>query len=428
MFKIKDSMKILWFSLSPCSSIERYHLEHIEQGWMISLEKEIKKISEIQLSVCYLSDNEYDDFIYDNVHYYPIPKLSYSKNPILRVFKRLISPDRLDRLILPYLLEVVYKSSPDLIHIHGTEESFGLISEKIKNIPIVYSIQGLRTVCCEKYFSGFSKSDILKHESLKSKCTFLSTGYVFKIWQQNARREIRYLKNASYVIGRTFWDQNITHLFNPNVKYFPCEEILRTAFYENQWSKPEHSYLQLISTISTGAYKGIDTLLKAAAFLKEFSNVDFRWVVVGIDENDEWYKLAKKIYNITAESCNIILTGRKKSKQLAKLLLESDIYCHVSHIENSPNSVCEAMILGMPVIATFAGGTSSLLKDNVEGVLVQDGDPYVLAGTILNMYEHFDLAVEMGKKARLRSIQRHDIKNITANIIKIYKTILNEKI
>lgn len=40
-----------------------------------------------------------------------------------------------------------------------------------------------------------------------------------------------------------------------------------------------------------------------------------------------------------------------------------------SHIENSPNNLCEAMILGMPCIATDAGGTSTLLSNMKDGLL-----------------------------------------------------------
>ena len=50
-------------------------------------------------------------------------------------------------------------------------------------------------------------------------------------------------------------------------------------------------------------------------------------------------------------------------------MLKSDIFVSASHIENSPNNVAEAMILGMPCIATFAGGTSSYIEDNKNGIL-----------------------------------------------------------
>ena len=68
-------MKILWFSLSPCGSIRRLKHERIIQGWMISMEDELKKVSNINLSVAYFSDIVEDPFYYDGVQYYPIYNL-----------------------------------------------------------------------------------------------------------------------------------------------------------------------------------------------------------------------------------------------------------------------------------------------------------------------------------------------------------------
>ena len=64
------------------------------------------------------------------------------------------------------------------------------------------------------------------------------------------------------------------------------------------------------------------------------------------------------------------------------LLMTADVYVQVSHIENSPNSLCEAMLAGVPVVASYPGGTASRVQDLVHGGLVQDGDPYVLAGAL----------------------------------------------
>lgn len=421
-------MKVLWFSLSPCSSIKRKKLEHVEQGWMVSLEEEIKKNKNIQLSIAYISSVKEDAFEFDGVKYYPICFCEETSNPIIRVLNRMSSFKKGDKKILPMLLDVVHACTPELIHIHGTEERFGLIAEYVKEIPVIYSIQGLIAPYCEKYFSGFSHAEIKKYESLKTKLTFLSVDRVFKRWQYNAKREIKYLSNAKYILGRTFWDKNITYLFNPQRIYFQCEEILRIPFYENRWSDNKRTNeLRLISTISPGAYKGVETLLKTAALLKKYSEIDFKWSVVGIDVHDTCYKMASKIQGIKASYCNVNLLGRKTSKELVNLLLCSDIYCHVSHIENSPNSVCEAMILGMPIVATFAGGTASLLENNVEGLLVQDGDPYVLAGSILKLNKNFEYAVSMGEKARIRALKRHDKFSIVENLIKVYEDIRNGK-
>ena len=119
--------------------------------------------------------------------------------------------------------------------------------------------------------------------------------------------------------------------------------------------------------------------------------------------------------------------GRLEDSELLKVMLKSSLFVHPSHIENSPNSVCEAMLLGMPIIATYTGGTSSLIENNKEGLLVQDGDSYSLAGSILELAGNRELAENLGANAKKRSFARHDPLKISENVIKIYYEILSKQ-
>ena len=108
-----------------------------------------------------------------------------------------------------------------------------------------------------------------------------------------------------------------------------------------------------------------------------------------------------------------------------QILSKANIYCQVSHIENSPNSLCEAMLVGKPIVATFAGGTSSLLENMKEGLLVQEGDFYSIAGAIKEFVTNHVLANECAKNARLKAIKRHDKKKIVNDLVTVYNRILN---
>lgn len=106
------------------------------------------------------------------------------------------------------------------------------------------------------------------------------------------------------------------------------------------------------------------------------------------------------------------------------LMQRADIFVQTSHIENSPNSLCEAMLMGMPIVATFAGGTASMLENNEEGRLVQDGDPYVLAGVIMEIASNFDSAKNMGDKAAARAKIRHNPERICKQLNDVYSMII----
>jgi len=97
-----------------------------------------------------------------------------------------------------------------------------------------------------------------------------------------------------------------------------------------------------------------------------------------------------------------------------------------SHIENESNSLYEAMILGLPCISSFVGGTGSTIKDCYNGILIQDGDPWVLAGAILELYNDKEKAILLGQNARETALKRHDKDTIINDIINNYKEIIND--
>lgn len=421
-------MKILWFANSPCGSIRMQNGQALAGGWLISLEDELKKHYDIDLHVAYFSEIEDESFEFDGVTYHPLfaPK---PRNPLARIFDRGRSISYFDDKLLPKMLKVVKEVNPKLIHIHGTEERFGLIQDYVKNIPIVFSIQGLLAPYSEKYFSGLPNKDIYGFESWKDKLKLVSYRNEFKNFFERGKRECRFLNKAQYILGRTAWDEYITGLLNSNRKYYVVDEILRSQFYNKKWDKKNFSdrTFKIVSTISGGIYKGYETVLKTAHLLKQYSGLDFEWNIAGYNYESKWVKIAEQYTRIKSDNVNVKLLGRIDAEDLANLLVDSDVYVHVSHIENSPNSVCEAMILGIPVIASFTGGTATMLENGKEGLLLQDGDPYVYAGAIVDYYLHFDKAMSYGEKARQRALVRHNPNRIVGQLLDAYKMILSDK-
>ena len=419
-------MNILWFSLSPCGSMRRNNKTRVTQGWMISLEDEIKKLPNIKLSVSYISSKDEKPFEYDGVNYFPVCR-KISQNGVKRVLARCKSHKKQDEEILPQLLNVVRTVKPDLIHIHGTEECFGLIQDFIKDIPIVFSIQGLIAPYKEKFFAGIPQNYAYKYDSLYDRIRHVGIKHDYETYCYGAERENHYLSHAKYIFGRTFWDRNCTLALNPQRKYFVVNEILRPEFYTKKWKGfISQNNLNIISTISGGLYKGIETVLKAAYLLKKYSDINFIWNIVGYTKDEKFLHIAEDYSKIKACDCNIKFHGRLKAQSLSDILCSSDIYVQVSHIENSPNSVCEAMMLGMPIIASFAGGTASLLSHGEDGILYQDGDAYILSGSIMDLVHNHDLALKYSCTARQHAILRHDKTTIANSLLDNYIKIIND--
>ncbi len=415
-------MKVLWFTNTPSLAENSKNTKRVDGGWIKSLEKEIMNSNDIELAIAFYSNQQIDEFRQSNTKYYPIP-IRDSSTRLNNLIKRMNAEVEPESDIEKFV-RIVNDFQPSLIHIMGTEKPFGLIQDKIKNIPIVISIQGNFTVYNEKYFSGLPKNYVKKQTLFKSKVLFKSYIDIYNRFQKKVLREQKILKSAKYIIGRTDWDRRITRVLAPDSIYFHNDEILRKSFYQYSWNNKLKNELILFTTTGTNLYKGLETILKSAIELDNL-NINYKWLIAGISLHDQIVNLIIKSFHIEV-SKNIIFLDKLSEKDIVKHLLNVNIYVMASHIENSPNNLCEAMILGLPCIATDVGGTSSLLTNKVEGILIQDGDAFSLTGSILEMYNKYDKAIKYGQKARTRALKRHDPKDIKCDLLNIYNSVIDE--
>lgn len=321
------------------------------------------------------------------------------------------------------MLQVIATVQPDLIHIHGTEDNFGLLQSHTE-IPVVISIQGALLPYCEKFFAGVPLAVARKYEGLAEKIKLRAAARQYKDMRQKAAREQKILAQARHVIGRTDWDRRVTRVLAPQSVYHKNNEILRDTFYKINWAKPAFSKTIKIVTISSDSlYKGFETIVNTARILQKAGLLNYEWQVIGLSHQSILVKTTGQWLKTNFDELHLKLLGPQGEKEIAQLLAAADIYCQVSHIENSPNSLCEALLMGMPVVASYAGGTASLLENGKEGLLVQDGDPYSLAGAIAELSGSFGQAKQYGINARETSLRRHNPETITKDLVNIYRSI-----
>lgn len=167
-------------------------------------------------------------------------------------------------------------------------------------------------------------------------------------------------------------------------------------------------------------YKGFDLILKTAKLLKEQYALDFDWKVFGNIKPS----FVEKQLGIYHKDVCVKLEGVANAVQLKQELENATVYAHTAYIENSPNSVCEAQILGIPVIATNVGGVISLIDEGETGYLVPANDPYQMAFFIEQLYENKKLNIEIGGRARKKALERHNKGKIIEDLIQTYRIII----
>ncbi len=413
--------RVLWFTNTPSSAAAYLQLPTIGGGWINSLEEKLKETGDIDLAVAFRHGHEkLNKFIYQDTTYYAIPDTT---SKIDRYISRHLM--RIDnKELVKYCLEIVADFKPDIINIFGTEDGFGLIANQV-NVPVIVHIQGILTVYELKWFSGnVSKADLARYSNVKSFIQATSLLHNYHYIKSAASREREIFKINSFFFGRTDWDRRVTAVLSPLAQYHVSNELLRKEFYQAEWVSTQRGKKRFISTIQANIYKGLETILEAALLLKQLNRFEFEWYIVGIPVDSILIRIYEDKVGKKFSDGGIVFVGRVEAAALRDLEMNADIFIHPSHIDNSPNSVCEAMLLGMPVIATYAGGTGSLLENKKEGLLIQDGDPYSLAGSVIELAENPDFAQSLGAKARQRALERHNPDTIVRNVVEVYKTVI----
>ena len=388
-------------------------------GWMLGAAESLIKYSNIKLYVATVSSNV-DKLTTCNgkdITYYLIP---LGKGNI-----------RVNDDYIPYWKKINNIVSPDVIHIHGTEYSHGYAYiQACGSKNVVVSIQGLLSAISPYYCYGIKFIDCLRYITLRD----LFFGGLLKERKMFAKRgeyEIGLLKNTEHIIGRTSWDRARSWAINPRAEYYFCNEILRSDFYMGEkWDYDKCKKYSIFVSQAGKPLKGFHQVLKAMPLiLRHYPDTTIR--IAGSDitcSSSIKQKLLLSGYGLILKRIitkyklkdKIVFTGRLSAQQMKMEYLNANVFILPSAIENSPNSLGEAQILGVPCIASYVGGVMDMMKGN-ENFLYRFEEFEMLA------YKVCEIFGAQGKQEMQESAKlRHSQKNNTEMLINIYKKIANK--
>lgn len=417
-------MKVLWISNFMLPKIaEKLNCKTgVNEGWLAGLSDTILSHNDIVLGICFPSQTFIEGKIEDHFFYYSYEPENYSYD-----YNKKQEQD---------FQEVYRKFKPDVIHIMGSEfpHSLAAINASIKIGLIdktILSIQGLVSVYSDYYFEGIplktimcpTIKDILRHTDLiGQKRMFIHRG----------KYEIEAITKLKNIIGRTDWDYACAKKINRDINYFFNNETLRKEFYTGEmWDYKHCEKHSIFVSQATAPFKGFHILLKAAGIVKEeypdlkiyvASNVNYLKRINKISQTRSSYTnyLLKiiKLYNLEN---NIIFCGALQADQMKKHYLKSNVFVLPSAIENSPNSLGEAMILGVPIVTTDVGGIKNMICHEQEGFICQYNAPYMMAYYIMRIFQEKELAEKYGEAAHMHAMDTHDGFKNYQKLLTIYK-------
>lgn len=415
------NLSVLIFANAPI-----YPTENKGTGnWVNTLLEELKRYDELKFTVVFY-DKKVDKIEYEDHNLWKFIKIPHpsASNRIKKILSNWSVLDEFKNVTDLYL-KIVNKVNPDIIQIFGLESPFVRIIGKTRQ-PIVTHIQGLLGPYLLKYFSRYKYLELIRARGIRSVLTGDIPGISKKRISNHLKIEDEVYGKIEYCLGRTDWDRRCLRALAPDAKYYYCQEIMRTPFYQVRWKPTQNKKHIFYTTIRDVFYKNVDIIYETCNLLNKYNQkLNYEWRVAGVSEEDITPKIMKQ-RNLNCS--NIILLGRLDANDLVRELLNADIFIYPAAMENSCNSVQEAMLTGIPIISSYAGGLSSVIQDKCTGYLVNEGDPYVMAGAIIETLEDYTHAVSMGQSAREIALTRHEPSSVAETLITIYNNILNERI
>lgn len=419
-------MRVLWFVNKPLPAVTRrlrsgdYHIG----GWLDGLEMALRPHVDLELGVAAVAPRVHQPFEDHGVVYYSLGA-GESTAGIGRVatrWRQVVS----SQADFADCLAVIDHFRPDVVHIHGTESAYGLLCDRI-SVPSVISIQGLLTVIARMDARGVDSSLV---RSL-SPGLFLRGGGLLHAHlrtRREAKRERQIISICRNFIGRTRFDEDFVRTINPTCRYFPEDHrILRPEFESAAWSLDSTRGPIVYSTSGSYARKGVSTLLEAVALLRRSSEPRIQVRIGGSlgSPEEELRAVHRRIRRLGIEE-HVLLLGDLPPGAVAAELCAARAFVLSSHVDNSPNSLAEAMYVGVPCVASSVGGVPSMARNEIEALLVQDGDPYALAGALSRLFRDDSLAVALGACARQTARLRHDPVQIGNRMLAIYRDLAGD--
>lgn len=332
---------------------------------------------------------------------------------------------------------------PDLVHVFGTEFPHALAAVKAFGCPqrTLVGVQGLCGEIAEVYMAGLP-------EQVQKRVTFRDLVRRDSIRQQQEKflrrgeREKQVILGCGNITGRTRFDREGTAKINPEARYYFMNETLREEFYQGKWEPEkcqEHSIF-----LAQGDYplKGMHFVLEAITLLlAEYPDLKLYVAgnnILGYDSLKEKLKISgygKYLLELIRKNHleeYVIMTGKLDALEMKEQFLKSSVFVCASVLENSPNTVGEAQLLGVPVAASQTGGIPDMITEGEDGLLFPVGDAFQMAEKIRLLWDRGTeekgdcLARRLSEGARRRARLTHDGEKNYLRLLEIYDAIEEE--
>ncbi len=412
-------MRVLWFTNVPLPAVYQRtnsRTDGVGGGWMAALCEGLWGNANVKLGVASTFPGLHDEsFEADGVTYY-----TFGQPARRNAFAG--SPNELRRCAA-----VAQQFAPDVVHVHGTERFYGLLKAYLPpGVPLIVSLQGLLGPYASygNFFGALSPWDVLRSTRVPELLLRLGLLWGYRELKQASTRERQILRECDAFLGRTAWDHAHATALNLATPYYHVGEVLRAPFAAQRWGLYQCRRHSIVFTNAGHPRRGCEVLIDAVALLRrEFPDVTLRFSGT-VSERSGYGRFLRMRIARSGLADRVSYPGFLDATQMARELANSHVFAIASYIENSPNSLAEAMTVGMPCVASFVGGIPDMIEDGTTGLMFPAGDAPLLAERIARVFRDDALAISLGAAARDVALQRHSSPRVVGELLNAYRAVL----
>lgn len=307
---------------------------------------------------------------------------------------------RQDYLAIRHVQRIIREFKPDIVHCHSSKAGIvGRIAAFIEGVPSIFTAHGWAFTEGIPFFKRVLYS-------LIERVMLNFTVYVLCVSKYDkALAEKWFLSKSPKLLAV---HNGIEDVGKPLISDFGHDKFER--------------HLNLIMVGRFAVPKEQMQLIKAVEKInKEYPNSIFLTLV----GDGELFEAAEQYVNTHGLRNVISLLGERID--INELLVQNDVFCLISNYEGLPISIIEAMRAGLPVIASDVGGNNELVKDGLNGFLVERGNSEQLVERISFLLEHKEILRELGQKSREFYLKEFSAEQMMKRISAVYARVINKK-
>jgi glycosyltransferase involved in cell wall biosynthesis len=319
-------------------------------------------------------------------------------------------------------LHRVQSESPDVIHIHNWYNFLSLndIAELYKIAPLVFTLHDERIYTggchnaygCDRYISGCTKCPgIYGARFLITK----SKREIKNLFEE--MKEVRLISPSRWLHGNLVKSNLISDastIYLPNLISIP-------SVSEDHVGKESVFRILMVAAQLEAALKGASLLLECIRGI-DFNRVPKEKTLEFVFMGSGNLELAEIPRGITVK-----IIGPQTTPEVLRIMQTCDLLVVPSSMENSPNVIGEAQLIGLPVAASNVGGIPELINDNVSGFLFERKREKMLE----KLYEIINLPEErmeaISESARREAVNRYNEEAIINRMKEVYETLAKSR-